>query len=79
MADVMNNCMRVNYNTYRNFTNEKKVENHTGFVDGDLIESLADMTREQVQEVVAQINRSTTSEWIRIRTPLQKKRRSRKC
>ncbi|CAD5219378.1 unnamed protein product [Bursaphelenchus okinawaensis] len=52
LANNTTNCTRISYDTYRNFNNQKKVEKHSGFIDGDLIEGLTDMSRENIIELV---------------------------
>ncbi|CAD5226395.1 unnamed protein product [Bursaphelenchus xylophilus] len=51
ITNNVTNCTRIAYDNFRNFNNEKKVEKHCGFVDGDLIEGLADMHREKLNTV----------------------------
>ena len=53
VAKHISNCTRIDYNDYRNFCSDRSVQAHDGFVDGDLIEGLADLPRERVAKVVA--------------------------
>ncbi|XP_016403612.1 DNA damage-binding protein 1-like, partial [Sinocyclocheilus rhinocerous] len=39
--------------TWRSFHTERKTEQATGFIDGDLIESFLDLGRAKMQEVVS--------------------------
>lgn len=39
-------------NSWRSFHTDHKTEPVTGFIDGDLIESFLDLSREKMQEVV---------------------------
>lgn len=39
--------------TWRSFNTERKTEQATGFIDGDLIESFLDLGRAKMQEVVS--------------------------
>lgn len=41
------------YGTWRSFHTERKTEQATGFIDGDLIESFLDLGRAKMQEVVS--------------------------
>lgn len=50
------NCMRIDHQQYRNFCNEKRIEPVTGFIDGDLVETIADMTREKVEHIIKGLN-----------------------
>lgn len=47
--------MRIDHNDYRNFSTEKRSEPWKGFIDGDLVESLADMPIETVRSIVADL------------------------
>ncbi|KAH7969269.1 hypothetical protein HPB52_016421 [Rhipicephalus sanguineus] len=38
--------------TWRSFSTERKTEQAVGFIDGDLIESFLDLSRDKMQEVV---------------------------
>lgn len=39
-------------NSWRSFSNERKVLESRNFIDGDLVESFLDLPREKMQEVV---------------------------
>lgn len=47
--------------TWRSFHTERKTEPATGFIDGDLIESFLDISRPNMQEVVANLQVSWAS------------------
>ncbi|CAD6191269.1 unnamed protein product [Caenorhabditis auriculariae] len=51
IAEVQNNCMRIEHSVYRQFAVNKWNEPASGFIDGDLIESLLDMRKEKALEV----------------------------
>ncbi|KAI6221851.1 DNA damage-binding protein 1 [Aphelenchoides fujianensis] len=53
IAKNTNNCTRVSYDDYRNFFTDRQTVKHAGFVDGDLIEGLADLPREKVAKIIA--------------------------
>lgn len=62
IAKNIKNCTRIDYNDYRNFQNSIKTQKHEGFVDGDLIESLSDMSREKVATIITGLTQPPTSE-----------------
>jgi DNA damage-binding protein 1 len=43
---------RVEHSTYRGFFSEKRVEPAVGFVDGDLIETVVEMPKELLENIV---------------------------
>ncbi|KAF1757786.1 hypothetical protein GCK72_014242 [Caenorhabditis remanei] len=45
IADSVKNCMHIEHTTYRSFIFQKRLESPTGFIDGDLVESILDMDR----------------------------------
>uniref|UniRef100_A0A914DYF9 DNA damage-binding protein 1 n=1 Tax=Acrobeloides nanus TaxID=290746 RepID=A0A914DYF9_9BILA len=52
IAQETKNCMRIDHQQYRNFCTEKRNEPVSGFVDGDLVETIADMPRERVEQII---------------------------
>ncbi|KAH7729396.1 UV-damaged DNA binding factor (ISS) [Aphelenchoides avenae] len=52
VAKRSHNCLRIEHDTYRNFSTEKRTERWQGFIDGDLVETIADMPREHAEEIV---------------------------
>jgi DNA damage-binding protein 1 len=52
------------HDSYRSFQNEKIREGAVNFVDGDLIESLLELPKERVQEVVNKMRGKTTVEEV---------------
>ena len=52
IAAVLRNCLRIEHDTYRNFVSDKRVEQWTGFIDGDLVEMLTDIPRNSVEGIV---------------------------
>jgi hypothetical protein len=62
IAKNIKNCTRIDYNDYRNFQNHVRTQKHEGFVDGDLIESLGDMSREKVAAIIADLSQPPNSE-----------------
>lgn len=55
IAENTHNCMRIEHDTYRNFYTEKRTDRWQGFVDGDLVETLADFPRERANMIVTGI------------------------
>ncbi|KAI1706294.1 CPSF A subunit region domain-containing protein [Ditylenchus destructor] len=47
-----NNCLRIDHSTYRTFSGDRVTEQMQGFIDGDLVETIADMPREKVQQII---------------------------
>ncbi|KAI6206956.1 hypothetical protein M3Y94_00974300 [Aphelenchoides besseyi] len=52
VAKNISNCMRVSYDEYRNFYMDRVTMKHAGFVDGDLIESLAEISRPKLAQII---------------------------
>nr|AVV64025.1 CPSF A subunit region family protein [Anisakis simplex] len=52
IAGVTKNCMRIEHSHYRTFETEKRMEQSVGFVDGDLVESLLDMSRQSIEGLI---------------------------
>lgn len=52
LAKVIKSVGRIEHGFWRSFHTERKTEQSTGFVDGDLIESFLDLSRDKMQEVV---------------------------
>lgn len=52
IAAMTVNCMRVDHAQYRSFETEKRNELPSGFIDGDLVESILDMSRDTIEGVV---------------------------
>ncbi|KAI1708375.1 CPSF A subunit region domain-containing protein [Ditylenchus destructor] len=47
-----NNCLRIEHSAFRAYTTERITEPMQGFIDGDLVETIADMPREKVQQII---------------------------
>lgn len=52
IASRSSNCMRIDHSTYRDYLTDKRQERWQGFIDGDLVETLVDMPREDVSRIV---------------------------
>lgn len=50
---VIKSVGKIEHNFWRSFHTERKTEQATGFIDGDLIESFLDLGRAKMQEVVS--------------------------
>ncbi|XP_050990651.1 DNA damage-binding protein 1 [Labeo rohita] len=50
---VIKSVGKIEHSTWRSFHTERKTEQATGFIDGDLIESFLDLGRAKMQEVVS--------------------------
>jgi DNA damage-binding protein 1 len=44
--------MRVDHSVYRSFFSERRLEAATGFLDGDLIETVVEMSRELLMKII---------------------------
>lgn len=51
LAKVIKSVGKIEHGFWRSFHIERKTEPSTGFIDGDLIESFLDLSREKMQEV----------------------------
>nr|CAD2144530.1 unnamed protein product [Meloidogyne enterolobii] len=51
IASKTHNCMRVDHSSYRSFFSERRTEAASGFIDGDLIETVIEMPREMLVDV----------------------------
>jgi DNA damage-binding protein 1 len=51
LAKVIKSVGKIEHSFWRSFHTERKTEQMTGFIDGDLIESFLDLSREKMQEV----------------------------
>merc|ERR1719510_2329935 len=51
LCQVIRSVGKIEHNQWRSFTNERKTELMEGFVDGDLIETFLDLSREKMTEV----------------------------
>ena len=49
---VIKSVGKIEHHYWRSFYNERKAESMEGFVDGDLIETFLDLSREKMAEVV---------------------------
>uniref|UniRef100_A0A914W0R3 DNA damage-binding protein 1 n=1 Tax=Plectus sambesii TaxID=2011161 RepID=A0A914W0R3_9BILA len=56
IAKSTTNALRVEHTVYRSFTTEKRTEPVNGFVDGDLVETLLDLPRDLVGQIVQGIH-----------------------
>ncbi|KHN84948.1 DNA damage-binding protein 1 [Toxocara canis] len=52
IAGVTKNCMRIEHSQYRTFETDRRMEQSVGFIDGDLVESLLDMSRESIENLI---------------------------
>lgn len=52
MVGAVENCLRISHTQYRLFETEKRAEPPIGFIDGDLIETILDLSREKIQEII---------------------------
>ncbi|XP_060580249.1 DNA damage-binding protein 1-like [Ruditapes philippinarum] len=52
LAKVIKSVGKIDHSFWRSFHTERKTEVCTGFIDGDLIESFLDLSREKMAEVV---------------------------
>lgn len=52
IAAETHNCMRISHETYRSFYSDKRLEKCSGFVDGDLIESIIYMPKDTIQKII---------------------------
>jgi DNA damage-binding protein 1 len=50
---VIKSVGKIDHEFWRSFSTERKTEASFGFIDGDLIESFLDLSREKMQEVAA--------------------------
>lgn len=52
LTKVIKSVGKITHSSWRSFSTERKTEPSTGFIDGDLIESFLDLSRDKMQEVV---------------------------
>lgn len=52
LTKVIKSVGKIDHAFWRSFSTERKTEQATGFIDGDLIESFLDLSRDKMQEVV---------------------------
>ncbi|KAK0417985.1 hypothetical protein QR680_013312 [Steinernema hermaphroditum] len=52
LGKTNHNCMRISHSKYREFQSEARREEYSGFIDGDLIEGILDLSREEVAELI---------------------------
>ena len=52
LAKTIKSVGKIEHGFWRSFNTEKKTEPCIGFIDGDLIESFLDLSRDKMQEVV---------------------------
>ncbi|KAM4744685.1 LOW QUALITY PROTEIN: DNA damage-binding protein 1 [Anableps anableps] len=53
LTKVIKSVGKIEHSFWRSFHTERKTEQGTGFIDGDLIESFLDLSRAKMQEVVS--------------------------
>ncbi|XP_037550398.1 DNA damage-binding protein 1 [Nematolebias whitei] len=53
LTKVIKSVGKIEHSFWRSFHTERKTEQATGFIDGDLIESFLDLSRAKMQEVVS--------------------------
>merc|ERR1719411_1030958 len=51
---VIRSVGRIDHDFWRSFMNERKTEAMEGFIDGDLIETFLDLSREKMAEIASQ-------------------------
>ncbi|KAK2188211.1 hypothetical protein NP493_140g03066 [Ridgeia piscesae] len=51
LAKIIKSVGKIDHSFWRSFHNERKTEPAAGFIDGDLIESYLDLSREKMQDV----------------------------
>lgn len=56
ISDNVKNCMQIEHSTYRSFLFQKRIEPPSGFVDGDLVESILDMDRSAAIEILNKVS-----------------------
>lgn len=61
LAKVIKSVGKIDQDFWRSFFNERKTEPMEGFVDGDLVESFLDLSREKMTEVVQGLSLSDGS------------------
>ncbi|XP_013398068.1 DNA damage-binding protein 1 isoform X2 [Lingula anatina] len=52
LSKVIKSVGKIDHSFWRSFYTERKTEPSTGFIDGDLLESFLDLSRDKMQEVV---------------------------
>ncbi|CAB3410078.1 unnamed protein product [Caenorhabditis bovis] len=58
IADWTRNCLQIDHSTYRQYAAPKRVEPAEGFIDGDLIESILDISRNEAIQVLSKMPRT---------------------
>lgn len=56
IAASVKNCMHIEHSTYRTFVFEKRFEAPSGFIDGDLVESILDMDRSAAIAILQKVS-----------------------
>lgn len=56
LTKVIKSVGKIEHDFWRSFSTERKTDKSIGFIDGDLIESYLDLSRDKMQEVAAGIN-----------------------
>ncbi|PAV57341.1 hypothetical protein WR25_13738 isoform B [Diploscapter pachys] len=56
ISNRQKNCMRVDHAAYRQFSVNKQVEATRGFIDGDVVESILDMPRNEAIELLSKLH-----------------------
>ena len=52
LTNVIKSVGKIDYDYWRNFSSEKKTEKCTNFIDGDIIESFLDLSRNKMAECI---------------------------
>ena len=52
LTNVIKSVGMIDYNYWRSFSNEKKTEQASNFIDGDIIESFLDLNRSKMAECI---------------------------
>ncbi|PIC34544.1 hypothetical protein B9Z55_014161 [Caenorhabditis nigoni] len=56
ISDSVKNCMQIEHSTYRSFIFQKRIEPPSGFIDGDLVESILDMDRSVAIDILRKVS-----------------------
>ncbi|XP_014678579.1 PREDICTED: DNA damage-binding protein 1-like [Priapulus caudatus] len=69
LAKVIKSVGKIDHEFWRAFSTEKKTEAPTGFIDGDLIESYLDLSRDKMEEVTTGLQVSEGGGCVAMTTP----------
>lgn len=68
LVKVIKSVGKIHHEFWRSFYTERKLEPSYGFIDGDLIESFLDLSREKMQEVVQELHVSASTFYFNNKT-----------